>query len=58
MFWGVVQIVLVPVTPGATKSTHCMLKPLTVMVDDVTWSPAIPAASEKSFKNVIQWEGV
>src|SRR5580692_2282036 len=51
-------MVLVPATPGATKSTHCKGNPLTVMVDDVTLSPAKPAAREKSRKNPIQWAGV
>ena len=56
--WAVVQIVLVPGTPDATKSTQDMANPLTVMVDDVTLSPANPAAMEKSRRNVTQWAGV
>ena len=51
-------MVLVPATPGATKSTQDMGKPFTDMVDDVTLSPAIPAAREKSFRNPTQWAGV
>ena len=51
-------MVLVPDTPGATKSTHCRLNPLTVMVEVETRSPAIPAASEKSLRKLTQWAGV
>src|ERR1700722_12274720 len=58
MPWAVVQMVLVPDTPGVLKSTHCMAKPFTDMVDDVTLSPATPAASEKSRRNPTQCDGV
>ena len=58
MPWEVVQMVLVPDTPGVWKSTQRMAKPFTVMVDDVTLSPARPAASEKSCRKVTQCEGV
>jgi hypothetical protein len=52
------QIVLVPGVPGALKSTQFMAKPLTVLVEELTLSPANPAASEKSRRNPIQWAGV
>ena len=58
MPWAVVQIVLVPGTPGATKSTQCMANPFTVMVEEETLSPASPAASEKSFRKPTQCAGV
>ncbi len=58
MPWAVEQILLVPGTPEARKSTQFMLNPFTVLVDDVTLSPAKPAASEKSLRKVIQCAGV
>jgi hypothetical protein len=56
--WAVEQIVLVPGTPDALRSTQDMANPFTVMLDDVTLSPANPAAMEKSRRNVTQWAGV
>ena len=46
MPWGVLQMVLVPGTPWATRSTQFMSKPLSDIVEDVTLSPARPATSE------------
>ena len=51
-------MVLVPGTPGATRSTHDMLNPFTLMLDELTLSPANPAASAKSLRKVFQCEGV
>src|ERR1700723_1749086 len=51
-------MVLIPATPVARKSTQFKLKPFTVMVDEVTLSPAKPAAREKSRRKPIQWAGV
>ena len=51
-------MVLVPATPGATRSTQFMANPFTVIVEDETLSPAKPAASEKSLRKPIQWAGV
>ncbi len=53
-----VQIVLSPASPGVEKSTHDIGNPFTVIVDDVTLSPANPAASEKPFRKVTQCAGV
>lgn len=47
-------MVLFPGSPDATRSTHDMLKPFTVMLDELTLSPANAAASEKSLRNVTQ----
>ena len=58
MPWAVVQIVLVPGTPAAWKSTQFIANPFTVIVEELTLSPAMPAAREKSLRKLIQWEGV
>ena len=47
MFCLVVQIVLIPFTPLARMSTHFIAKPLTVMLEVVTLSPASPAVKAK-----------
>ena len=54
----VLQMVLVPVTPLATRSTQFMSKPLSDMVEVVTVSPASPATSETPFRKEIQCDGV
>jgi hypothetical protein len=58
MPWAVEQIVLVPGTPVERRSTQFMVKPLTVMVEEETLSPAKPAASENSLRKFTQCAGV
>ena len=54
----VLQMVLVPGTPLATRSTQFMAKPLSDMVEDVTLSPASPATSETPLRKETQCDGV
>ena len=54
----VLQMVLVPGSPLATRSTQFMSKPFNDMVEVVTLSPANPATSETPFRKEIQCDGV
>ena len=56
--WDVLQMVLVPVMPRATRSTQFMSNPLSDMVEVVTLLPLRPATSETPLRNVVQCDGV
>ena len=58
MPWDVLQMVLVPATPLATRSMQFMSKPFSDLVEVVTLSPDNPATSDTPLRKEIQCEGV